>query len=332
MTRILSQAEIDALLASVPSTDVAATQHDGVGAVSGAVVAYDFRRPDRISKDQIRSLHLLHDRFARNVTSSLSAYLRTSIEVSVATVEQFSYSEFLMSLPDPTAFYSLRIKTLDVLGALELNPSLAFTIVDRMLGGAGKGAPPDRALTEIEQNVVDSVVKLILEHLSETWQAVTSVAFSIEGRETRPQMLPIAGRNEIMLLLGFDMKVGEVRGLLHVCLPAAAVEVEGLSFNQGWQQSAPNATGVQRGYLAESLGRVPMDVSTLLDTRVRVRDVLELTPGDVISLGVPLEERVRVRVGDRVKYVGRLTGRDGRAVVSVEGHVTSGAVAQGDAQ
>ncbi|NOT24511.1 MAG: flagellar motor switch protein FliM [Acidobacteria bacterium] len=325
MTRILSQAEIDALLASVPSTDAPPSDN---ATVSGPVIAYDFRRPDRISKDQIRSLHLLHDRFARNVTSSLSAYLRTSIEVSVATVEQFSYSEFLMSLPDPTAFYSLRIKTIEPLGALELNPGLAFTMVDRMLGGTGRGAAPDRALTEIEQNVVDSVVKLILGHLTETWQAVTAVGFTIDGRETRPQMLPIAGRNEIMLLLGFDMKVGEVRGLLHVCLPAAAVEVEGLTFSQGWQQSAPNATVVQRAHLVESLGRVPMDVSTLLDSRMRVRDVLELSRGDVIGLGVPLDERVRVRVGDRVKYVGRLTSRDGRAAVAVDARVALTAATQ----
>lgn len=325
MTRILSQAEIDALLSSVPSTEVATGDRMPD---TGPVIAYDFRRPDRISKDQIRSLHLLHDRFARNVTSSLSAYLRTSIEVAVATVEQFSYSEFLMSLPDPTAFYSLRIKTIESLGALELNPSLAFTMVDRMLGGTGKGAPPERALTEIEQNVVDSVVKLILGHLTETWEAVTAVGFSIDGRETRPQMLPIAGRNEIMLLLGFDMKVGDVRGLLHVCLPAAAVEVEGLTFNQGWQQTAPNATHLQRAHLVESLGRVPMDVSTQLDTRMRVRDVLDLTRGDVISLGIPIEERVRVRVGDRVKYVGRLTSKDGRAAVEVDGRVAIGGAAQ----
>ena len=317
MSRILSQVEIDALLASVPGT-AESGEHAGT---AGSVIAYDFRRPDRISKDQIRSLHFLHDRFARNATSSLSAYLRTSIEVTVATVEQLSYPEFLLSLPDPTAFYSLRIKTIEALGALELNPALAFTMVDRMLGGAGKGAPPDRALTEIEQNVVDSVVKLILGHLNETWEAITTVGFTIEGRETRPQMLPIAGRNEIMLLLGFDMKVGDVRGLLHVCLPAAAVEVDGLTFSQGWQQTAPNATGAQRAHLVESLGRVPMEVSTLLDTRMRVRDVLELSRGDVISLGIPLEARVRVRVGDRVKYLGRLTSRDGRAAVTVDGRV-----------
>ena len=125
MRKILSQDEIDALLASQGG--------EAESRGSQQVTRYNFRRPDRVSKDQIRSLYLLHDRFARNLTSSLAAYLRTSVEASVAAVEQFSYSEFLMSLPDPTAFYSVRIKNFDGLGALELNPSIAFTVVDRML-------------------------------------------------------------------------------------------------------------------------------------------------------------------------------------------------------
>src|SRR5262249_13571727 len=144
-----------------------------------AVSAYNFRRPEVVSKEQIRSLHLLHDRFARNATTSLAAYLRTITELSVVSVEQFSYAEFLMALPDPTAFYAVGLPPFDTLGALELNPGVAFTIVDRMLGGTGQTPPPDRALTEIEQNVVDSIVKLVLEHLTETWRGVADIRFQI---------------------------------------------------------------------------------------------------------------------------------------------------------
>ena len=128
---------------------------------------YNFRRPDRVSKEQLRSLHFLHDRFALNLSTSLSAFLRAMTEVSIVSVEQFAYSEFLMSLPDPTAFYAVAMPPLDGVGALELNPSVAFTMVDRMLGGTGQTPAPNRALTEIEQNVLDSVVKLLLEHLTE---------------------------------------------------------------------------------------------------------------------------------------------------------------------
>jgi flagellar motor switch protein FliM len=310
MSRVLSQDEIQALLSAVPAPLV--------DAVAAATVVYDFRRPDRVSKEQLRSLHLLHDRFARNVTSSLSAYLRTSVEVSMAAVEQYSYSEFLLALPDPTAFYSLKIRNFDSLGALELNPTVAFTVVDRMLGGSGRGRAPDRALTEIEQTVVDSVVRLILEHLSETWRAVMDVQFTIDGRETRPQMLPIAGRNEIMIVMGFDMKLGEVRSLLHICIPTIVVESVGLSFSHGWQQTVPDPTAHQQAQLVESLGRVAMPVAALLDTRLRAREVLGLSAGDVLNLGVPVAAPVRICVGDRIKYTGRLTARDARAAVLIE--------------
>ena len=111
------------------------------------------------------------------VTTSLAAYLRALTELSIVSVEQFSYSEFLMSLSDPTAYYAISMNPLDGIAAMEINPTIAFTIIDRMLGGSGRGTAPQRALTEIEQNVIDSVVKLILENLTETWRAVLDLQF-----------------------------------------------------------------------------------------------------------------------------------------------------------
>ena len=183
--KILSKDEIDALIASTPGAGAPRADQ------TTAVVSYNFRRRDRVSKDQIRSLHFLHDRFARNATTSLSAYLRTTTELSIVSVEQIAYSEFLMALPDPTAFYAVATPPFDALGALELNPGVAFAMVDRMLGGAGGNAALPRALTEIELNVTDSVVKLLMEHLTQTWRTVAEIRFQIQGRETRPQMLQV---------------------------------------------------------------------------------------------------------------------------------------------
>ena len=207
------QDEIDALRSVAPSADPAraSTEQAPVGAVT-----YNFRRPDRVSKEQIRSLHFLHDRFARNVTTSLAAYLRALTEFSIVSVEQFSYSEFLMSLSDPTAYYAISMNPLDGIAALEMDPTIAFTIVDRMLGGSGKGTAPQRALTEIEQNVIDSVVKLILDNLTDTWQAVFDLQFRIQAREPRPQMLQVAGPNDVLILVVFDLRVGDVRVMLNL--------------------------------------------------------------------------------------------------------------------
>ncbi len=314
MTPLLSAAELDMLRETSPENQTGRFRD----AKPGAISIYNFRRPDRVSKDQIRSLQLLHERFARNVTTSLAAYLRAITELSVLSVEQFSYAEFLLSLPDPTAFYALTMAGFDALGALELSPSIAFTIVDRMLGGTGQTGAPDRALTEIEQNVVDSVVKLILEHLSETWRGVSDMQFHIQGRETRPQMLQVAGRNEVVILFAFDLKIGGVRGLLHLCIPASVIEATGSTFVQGWQQARREPTIVERRWLTENLARVELAVETVLESRLTARELLQLKPGDVINLGVPAPHPIDVRIGATVKFRGRLTLAEGRAAVLVD--------------
>ena len=315
MSKILSQDEIDALLSSAPTGEAVGTAAD---AGIGGVISYNFRRPDRISKEQIRSLHFLHDRFARNVASSLAAYLRAMTELSIVSVEQFSYSEFLMSLADPTAYYAIAMPPIDGLGALEINPTMAFTIVDRLLGGSGAGAPPNRALTEIEQNVIDAVVRLVLEHLTETWRPVCELQFRIQARETRPQMLQVAGPNEAIILLVFDLKVGDIRGMLNLCIPAAVIEGTGSSFIQGWQRTHRDPTVVEQQWLHANLGRIPLDVTTTIDTTMRARDFVRLGPGDVLSLGIPVQTPVDVRVGKAVKFSGRLTTANGHAALRVE--------------
>src|SRR3954471_8031255 len=279
MGRILSQDEIDALLGSSPSSEAASRVPGG----HDAIVTYDFRRPDRASREQIRSLHFLHDRFARNVSTSLSAYLRAVTEVGIVSVEQFTYSEFLMSLPDPTAFYALSLNPMEGIGALELNPVVAFTMIDRMLGGSGQRVSATRALTEIEQNVVDGVVKLILENLSETWAPIVPVNFKVTARETRPQMLQVAAPNEAMILLVFDIRIGGSRGMLNLCIPTSIIEAFGATFTQGYYRTRRQPTPEERTALFENLGRVPMPVTALLRTSLPARELLALRPGDVVS-------------------------------------------------
>lgn len=324
MSRILSQDEIDALVASTPADASGARAQAAPG-----VVAYNFRRPDRVSKEQIRSLLFLHDRFARNATTSLAAFLRTTIELSIVSVEQLAYSEYLMALPDPTAFYALSMPPSDTLGALELNPNVSFAMIDRILGGTGEGAPPNRALTEIEQNVIDSVVNLLLQHLTETWRTVTDIRFQIHARETRPQMLQVASWNEIVVSVAFDVKIGETRGLLNLCIPATVIETSGTNFVQGWQQARREPTGTEREWLMENLGRVKLPVTSDVETRLKTRELIHLEPGHVLSLGIPAETDVNVRVGEILKFKGRLAVSGGRAAVQVNSSPASSAEWEG---
>jgi len=319
VSKILSQDEIDALLAS--SAAASAPDRDPGDADdinAGGVVIYNFRRPDRVSKEQLRSLHFLHDRFALNISTSLSAFLRSMTEVNIVSVEQFAYSEFLMSLPDPTAFYAVGLSPLDGVGALEMNPSVAFTMVDRLLGGTGHTPGPNRALTEIEQNVIDSVVKLMLDNLTEAWRPVANVEFRIHGRETRPQMLQVTGPTEIVILLVFDIRIADTRGMVNLCIPASAIEAVGEAFSQGWQRSRRQPTVEEEKWLNANLGRIPLSVTALLETTLSARDLVALKPGDVLSLGHAASQPVAVHVGQVPRFTGRLMRSGMHAGVVVE--------------
>jgi flagellar motor switch protein FliM len=320
MTRILSQEEIDALLLTAGDRDAAPAPPAAPQSVPTTATPYNFRRPDRVSKEQLRALHFIHDRFAVNVSTSLSAFLRAVTEVSITSVEQFAYSEFLMSLPDPTAFYAIALPPIDTLGALELNPSIAFAMIDRMLGGTGQSLPPDRALTEIEQNVLDSVVNLVLDHLTETWRSIVDVEFRIQARETRPQMLQVTSANEIVILLGFDVRIGESRGMLSICIPAASIESMEDRVAQGWHRQPRTPTDIETRRLRTNLGRVPLPVTALLETRLLARDLVDLEPGDILTIGRSASQPVDVHVGTVPRFAGRLTATDGVAAVRIEGN------------
>jgi flagellar motor switch protein FliM len=313
MSKILSQAEIDALLA-VAADAPAARRAAG----PTPVVRYNFRRPDRVSKEQIHALQFLHERCARNMSTSLSAYLRTTIAMSVSSVEQFSYSEFLGSLTDPTAFYAVAISPSDELGAVEINPSIAFAMLDRMLGGSGQPAPSNRPLTEIEQNVIDAVVKILLNGLADAWKAVTNLTFGIRARETRPQMLQVAAPNEIVVAIVFDVKVGDVRGLINLCLPTNVAEVAGTHFATAWQRQRRELTDTERAWMAENFGRVPLPVVPQIRTTLNAASVLAIREGEVIGLPLPADHPLDVYVGGIRKFTGRLASDRGRLMVSIE--------------
>jgi flagellar motor switch protein FliM len=319
VSRIVSQDEMDVILAGTEKPDG-----------SGRASIYDFRRPDRVAKEQLRSLHYLHDRFAMNVSTSLSAFLRSMTEVSIVSVDQVTYSEFLSALPDPTAFYAVALPPLDMLGALELNPTVAFTMVDRMLGGTGDSPRPDRPLTEIEQNVVDSVVKLMLDHLTETWKTVCTVNFRIHGRETRPQMLQVTGPNEIVIRLGFAVRVGDARGTLNLSIPASAIEAVGSSFERAWHRTRRQPTAEETARLTANLGRVPLAVTAQLETSFPARELLAMQPGDVVHLGHSSRQPITVQVGSQPAFLGHLTQRNGRIAISVLGDAVDRAEGAGE--
>jgi flagellar motor switch protein FliM len=307
VSTLLTTAELDTLRSAAPARKTA-----------DPVVRYDFRRPDRITKEQLHALQFLHDRCARNMSTSFSAYLRTTISLSVASVDQLAYEEFLRTVADPTAYYALGIAPFDALGALEINPNVAFAFIDRLLGGSGQAAPATRPLTEIEQNVIDSIVKLMLEGLAEAWKPVTNLAFSIRARETRPQMLQVAAPAEAVVVVVFQVQVGDVSGMVNLCIPTTVVETASAQFVQAWPKQRRDVTAEERGWINAHLARVPVAVTPMIRTSMPTSAVLALRPGEVLSLPLPADRPVDVYVGGLRKLTGRLGTERGRLMVIVE--------------
>jgi flagellar motor switch protein FliM len=205
---LLTEEEMSALLES-PADPVSSGQDK-----RRRVVPYNFRRPDRMSKEQVRALYLLHDLFSHSLSSSLPIFLRTISEVTLISVEQQAYVEYLYGLPDPTAIFTLSMHPLQGVSVLELNPSLAFPVIDRLLGGKGVSLSEPRAVTEIEQKILEGFLKIVTDDLREAWKPLIDLDLQIVGRETRPQLLQIVAPNEVVLAIVFHVQVGEARGMM----------------------------------------------------------------------------------------------------------------------
>ena len=311
---LLTKEEMSALLEGGDHLNVA----DPATGRKRRIQPYNFRRPDRIPREQIRSLFLMHDLFAHSLSSSLPVVMRTGSSVSLVSLEQQPYSEYQQSLPDPTALFTLSMHPLPGLAAIELNPSVAFPIIDRMLGGAGQSLEETRAVTEIEQRILEGFLKVITDDLQVAWKPLVELDLQILGRETRPQMLQIVAPNEAVLVIVFQMQIAECRGNFSLCIPAITLEpiIQQLS-----QTVYANKRGVppeQTRSLLDALSHVRFSVAAdLKSTRVSMDDLLALAAGDVLRLDHRVADPIDVKVGGVKKFEGNLMARDRRTVLAV---------------
>ncbi len=327
MAKILSQEEVDALLSSVKVGDsVDAAEADKVEVSRPKqqhkkVTIYNFRRPDRVSKEQMRSLHFLHDRFARNFSSSLSAFLRALTEINLISVEQLTYSEFLLSVPDPTCFNSIQMKPLEGQIALEINPSLVFPIIDKMLGGPGDSLKETRAMTEIEQNIFQAIIKLILEDLKEIWRQISEIDFKLVAQETSPQLVQIVAPNEVVVLVVFEIKFGDVMGMMNLCIPAIVFEPIAAKFDQEWYTGFKKSTDFREAkWLKTWLKRALFPCAAELKdhvTTITVDEFLSLQEGDIITFNAKPGEDIDLSIASYSKFKGKVVLANNKRVFKI---------------
>ncbi|MBS1809350.1 MAG: flagellar motor switch protein FliM [Acidobacteria bacterium] len=282
------------------------------------VLPYNFRRPDRIPREQIRSLYLMHDLFAHSLSSSLPILMRTMSAVTLMSVEQQAYSEYLQGLADPTALFTLSMHPLPGVAALELSPSVAFPVIDRLLGGVGQDLDHPRAVTEIEQRILEGFLKVVTDDLRTTWKPLADLDLQILGRETRPQMLQIVAPNEAVLMIVFQVQIADARGTMSLCLPAITLEPIIQSLNQSVYSRSREVPPEQTRALLDILTTVRFPVSAeLRGTKAAMDDLLNLSPGDVLRLDHRVDQPIEVSIGGTLKFRGDLVAQERRTVVNI---------------
>jgi flagellar motor switch protein FliM len=289
--------------------------HSG-GSAGGAPAArpdvhiYDFKRPERVSKDQMRALEALHEGFGRNFSVALSGYLRTIVEVSVASIEQLTYSEFIHSLPNPTCFNLLKAEQLDGQLCMEISPLIIYPIIDRLLGGSNADLfIPQRPLTQIEQRLVQRITDRATHYLSEAWSNLTPMNFSVQDFESNPQLVQIVPPNETVVVIGFELKMGNRAGTMSLCIPYNVIEpIMGTLASQNW--FSYQRRGTQDDHLRKLTGNVnnaPVEVRGFLaQTSISLDELMSLQVGDIITTDKRSDTEVLIQVEEKNKFVGRV--------------------------
>lgn len=300
----LSQEDIDALFQA---------QATASSAQKPQARSYDFRRSDRIPKEQIRALRAVHDTFARSLGSSLSAYLRTYATVNLISVEQLSFSDFTTTLASPTCIATIGMDPFEGVAILELNPSLAFPLVECLLGG-GKVKPlvVTREMTDIEKRVLSGLLNLILQTLSLSWQSVATVNFSVESHESEPALLHVMAPNEAIVVIATEIQLGETSGMMNIGIPSSVVKLLRQKFDQQWTGRKAAITDESARILSLVHGsELSMDARVEGST-VYFHDLLALKEGDVLEFDVSVEQPIVMRVNGLPKYTGGIAISNGR--------------------
>ncbi|HVX86344.1 MAG TPA: flagellar motor switch protein FliM [Phycisphaerae bacterium] len=333
MPDVLDQSEVDALLAAVDSGAVKEESTAKIFSRSKRITdveirTYDFKRPERVSKDQMRALEALHEGFSRNFGAALSGYLRTIVEVSVANIEQLTFSEFIHALPNPTCFNLLSAKPLDGQMCMEISPLIIYPIIDRLLGGSSADLfIPQRPLTQIEWRLVKRLTDRALANLSEAWANILKINFELTETESNPQLVQIVPPNEVVVVIGFEIKMGNRAGTMSLCVPFNVIEpVMSKLSQQNWftyTKKAANDSDIKA--MHKNLSGAPLLVKVLLGhTTIKLDELMHLSAGDILQLDKPASGEMIVQIEGKNKFAALVGQFKGKRAIRIKRPVSPG--------
>jgi flagellar motor switch protein FliM len=286
------------------------------------VLAYDFRRPERVGKELVRALQSLHEGLARNFGASLSAVLRSMVEVRLISVDQLTYREFIQSLEIPTCFNLLRPKPLERNWILDISPSLLYPIIDRMLGGgAASESQLSRPLSEIELRLAGRITNLFLRELRTAWLSILALEVDVERVESNPQLVHIVPPNEVVVMVSFEVTIGQTRGMVNLCIPFNTIERVASKLTSsswvGYAGTSANSESVEQ--MSERLdGSTVSMVVTLARSQIKTGELFDLQVGDIISTEKDVKQPLEVEIAEAVKFLASPGAFKGRKAIKIE--------------
>src|SRR5690606_23681972 len=323
---ILSQNEIDALLSAISTGEMSAEDLKKDES-ERRVKVYDFKRALRFSKDQIRNLTRIYDNYARLLTTYFSSQLRTYINISVASVDQIPYEEYIRSVPHMTILNVIEIPPLEGRMIMEVHPNLGYTMLDRILGGKGTNYNKIDNLTEIEMKLMKNLFDRTLDYLQEAWSSLIEIDPILLEIEVNPQFLHVVSPNETVVVISMNATVGETRGMINICIPHVLLEpvIPKLSAHY-WMEDMDKVINPEEAVLLEKkIKEAKLEIiAELGSSNISVADFLSLSLGDVIELNANINAPMVVKIGNKPKFLGQAGTKNKRMAVQILEEIKEG--------
>lgn len=303
MADVLSQSEIDSLLSALNNGDFDPAETEEVE--ERQVKDYNFARPSKFSKDHLRTLVFIFEHYARLLSTSLPVYLRKNVQVEVMHAEAATFQEFSNSLSNPVLLGVVNFAPLEGTVVLEMASGLGYTIVDRMLGGSGVPLERAREFTEIELTIIERIMGVCTNLLIEPWVNVQELNPTLERIETNSQFAQFVSPNEMTSIVTMDIKIGDVQGLMNICIPYTVVEpvIDKINTKYWYSTADVKSNERYRRMIEDTLNRAQIPVRAIMGrSAISVNDFIHLQVGDIIKVDTKMEDELDVFVGNIKKF------------------------------
>lgn len=327
MSQSLTQKEIDRLLNDMSSGALSIDQILEGAKRKSEVMNYDFRRPNRISKNQIRFLQNIHETFSEVFGYYLVSKLQTIVSVDLTAVDQLFYSEFILSVNSPGCLYIFDIDGTEGSGILEISPNLALNLVERMLGGNAETQQKPRSITPIEQAVLRNLIEHLFADMSRAWDVIGGMKFKLNRMESEADFIQVAPSSEIVIVLSFDVHIGQNSYSMTLCYPTFSLEDKLNKLNAQSMVSSPSSSNKAKNANAavnikKQMEKTFLTVSVELgQSSITVADLLKLEVGDMLMSTRRINEDIEISISGQKKLTGKIGNVEGKKAVKVTGKI-----------